>query len=283
MADSLARDARVPLRYQLEDRLRELAAERGPGEPIPSERELCGRFGVSRTTARAAIGRLVAEGVLERDHGRGTFVAEPKVQQVLVGLRSFSAGIARAGRRPGTRLIRRGLVPAPLDVAVDLGIQPGDSVINLERLRSVDDRPLLLNRSYFRAEFDLLLSADVEHQSVWDMLEAAYGVTVARAEETIEITSLGPEEAGLLDERVGAASFHLRLVTFDAAGRPLERVHSVYRAATRFQIELHPPTREATGADVQLPRSVLSAGPFPERDVDSDPRELPTSRRPPQR
>jgi GntR family transcriptional regulator len=236
--EPLIRENRTALHHQVEDRVRRLAAELDPGSPIPSERELCDVFGVSRTTVRAAIGRLVAEGVVERDQGRGTFVAKAKVQQGLVATRSFSDGVSRRGARPSSRLLERGLLAAPADVAADLEIEIGSPVIYLERLRLVDERPLVLDRAYFRSEFRALLDADVEHQSVWDLIAATYGIRAERAKETIEITSLGPEEARLLGEQVGAASFLIHLVTYDRLDRPIERVHNVCRAATRFHLEL---------------------------------------------
>jgi GntR family transcriptional regulator len=129
--EPLIRENRTALHHQVEDRVRRLAAELDPGSPIPSERELCDVFGVSRTTVRAAIGRLVAEGVVERDQGRGTFVAKAKVQQGLVATRSFSDGVSRRGARPSSRLLERGLLAAPADVAADLEIEIGSPVIYL--------------------------------------------------------------------------------------------------------------------------------------------------------
>lgn len=258
--EPLRRQNRIALHHQLEDRVRGLAAELTPGSPIPSERELCALFGVSRTTVRTAVGRLVAEGVLQRDRGRGTFVADAKVQQGLVATRSFSDGVARTGARPSSRLLERGLVAAPADVASDLEVEVGAPVIYLERLRLVDDRPLILDRAYFRSELQVLLDADVEHQSVWELIAATYGIRAERARETIEITSLGPEEARLLGEQVGAASFHIHLVTFDSLDIPIERVHNVCRAATRFHLELRSSDldRVSYGAG-RRPKSVLWA------------------------
>jgi GntR family transcriptional regulator len=257
--EPLLRENRTALHHQLEDRVRSLAAALDPGSPIPSERELCSLFDVSRTTVRTAIGRLVAEGVLQRDHGRGTFVAETKVQQGLIATRSFSDVVARMGARPSSRLLERGLVAAPADVAEDLEIEIGAPVIYLERLRLVDDRPLVLDRAYFRSEFEALLEADVEHQSVWDLLAATYGIRAERAKETIEITSVGPEEARLLGEQVGAASFHIHLVTYDRFDKPIERVHNVCRAATRFHLELRSSDVDRVPHGGRRPESVLSA------------------------
>ena len=187
-------------------------------------------------------------------------MAEAKVQQGLVATRSFSMGVTASGARPSSRLLERALLDAPADVASDLGIEVGTPVIYLERLRLVDDKPLILDRAYFRREFEALLHADVEHQSVWELIGAVYGVRAERAHETIEITSLGPEEAGLLDDKTGAASFHIHLITFDANGVPIERVHSVCRATTRFQLEMRTAEGERSSEDASAPpKSVLWA------------------------
>ena len=278
----LLREDRTALHHQLEDRVRGLAAELAPGRPIPSERELCDLFGVSRTTVRTAIGRLVAEGVLQRDQGRGTFVADTKVQQGLVATRSFSEGVVRTGARPSSRLLERGLVAAPADVASDLQVGIGTPVIYLERLRLVDDRPLVLDRAYFRSEFQVLLEADVEHESAWGLIAATYAIRAERAKETIEITSLGPDEARLLDEQSGAPSFHIHLITFDRFDRPIERVHNVCRAATRFHLELRSagpdPSSDGPGRPAErVLRASMSSAEGRSPNADESPSSLPSA------
>jgi GntR family transcriptional regulator len=187
-------------------------------------------------------------------------VADAKVQQGLVATRSFSDGVARTGARPSSRLLERELVAAPADVASDLHVDIGAPVIYLERLRLVDDSPLVLDRAYFRSEFQVLLDADVEHESAWGLIAATYGIRAERAKETIEITSLGPEEARLLGEQVGAASFHIHLVTFDRFDMPIERVHNVCRAATRFHLELRSASSDPAPDDPsRQPEPILQA------------------------
>src|SRR5688500_6712476 len=60
-----------------------LAASLGPGAPLPSERLLADRYGLARMTVRSEVDRLVAEGIVFRLHGRGSFVAEPRVAQAV--------------------------------------------------------------------------------------------------------------------------------------------------------------------------------------------------------
>src|SRR5690606_27176385 len=90
-----------------------IADELGVGEPIPSERELCAQFGVSRMTVRQAVDALVVEGLLERVQGRGTFVAQPKVDLQL-RLTSFPEEMRRRGMEPDLRVLAAP-VPGLLD------------------------------------------------------------------------------------------------------------------------------------------------------------------------
>ena len=82
-----------------------------PGAPMPSERELCELFGVSRMTVRQAVDTLVVDGVLKRHQGKGTFVASPKVDLQL-RLTSFTEEMRRRGMTPGAVFLIAATVPA---------------------------------------------------------------------------------------------------------------------------------------------------------------------------
>ena len=90
----------VPRYYEIEQALRARVAKLAAGRPVPSDAELCEEFGVSRMTARNAMAQLVAGGLVQRDPGRGTFVAEQPVHRQAGSLISFSDEMRRRGRRP---------------------------------------------------------------------------------------------------------------------------------------------------------------------------------------
>src|SRR3954468_8114784 len=98
----VARGSRVindgprPKHAQLRDALAELAVGHGPDVAIPSERELMSTYGVSRATCRKGMDGLVSGGMLQRIHGKGTFVARPRVESRLP-LASFSQDMRRRG------------------------------------------------------------------------------------------------------------------------------------------------------------------------------------------
>src|SRR5436309_10426913 len=109
---TLERSNPLPLYYQLKEVLKEQihAGHLAPHTSIPSEPELVNSYHVSRATVRQALAELVHEGLLYRQHGKGTFVCEPRVQQTVSELSSFTEETQRRGKRPGGLLLVSELV-----------------------------------------------------------------------------------------------------------------------------------------------------------------------------
>src|SRR6476659_66204 len=125
MVESL-RGGPLPRYYQLKEIIREriVTGEWEPGSLIPSERELCERYGISRMTARQAITELVNEGLFYREQGKGTFVSRHKITQQLINLTSFSEDMKARGQRPGSKVVAAQMVPADEALAERLRIKP---------------------------------------------------------------------------------------------------------------------------------------------------------------
>lgn len=126
--------------------VRELVSGAVPGAPAPSERELVGRFGVARMTVRQALDALVAEGLLERMPGRGTFVARPRRSATPV--LSFSEEMGRRGMVPESQTLLLRLEQAGGGVARALAIAEGDGVVHWRRLRHADGAPMSIEDTY---------------------------------------------------------------------------------------------------------------------------------------
>src|ERR671932_2417978 len=119
-------------------RVLELIDQLEVGEAIPSERRLSSELGISRLTVRAALDDLVRDGYLERRHGAGTFVSEPKIAQQLT-LTSFSEDMRRRGMVPGSRTLELRETHAGPSLGRALHVSPDARVLLIRRLRLADD------------------------------------------------------------------------------------------------------------------------------------------------
>jgi GntR family transcriptional regulator, nutrient-sensing system regulator len=220
---------RIPKYYAVKRQLLELTATMAPGCPVPPERELAQRYGTSRTTVRQALAELVIEGRLLRMQGKGTFVAKPKVAQLLE-LASYTQGMRAHGLHPQTRILDTGYVPADDELAVLLGIRPGSRVLRIHRLRLADGEPMSTDVSHLPARRFPGLRRNLDrYASLYEALATAYGIQLAEAVETIETVLADPKEARLLGVDVGLPLLLLSRQAFDVSGAPVEWAQSRYR------------------------------------------------------
>jgi GntR family transcriptional regulator len=223
---------RGPLYSRLEEIIRERidTGEWLPGTLIPSERELSATFALSRTTTRRALERLERDGLLRKEPRRGTFVAEPKATFEALSLRGFSAQALESGASPASRLLHfERVVPSP-SVSGALEIGADQLVYLIERLRMVNDVPVALHKSYLAVDLAPdLRREDLGERSLYDVLEAQYGIKVANAQETLQSTSATEYEASVLGIPPGAPMLLLNIVLRSGQGRPVELVRAVFR------------------------------------------------------
>lgn len=229
---AIARGGPLPRYHQLKEIIRGQvrAGVWRPGDPIPSERELCERYGLSRMTARQAVTELVNEGLLYREQGRGTFVARPKIAQQLLHLTGFSQDMRARAQRPGARVLAAEMWPADEAVADRLRLKPGQPVFRLRRLRLADAEPLAVETSFVTfIGCERLLDEDLERDSLYRVLEAKHDLPPLAAEQELEAALADDEDARLLGIPVGAPVLLTRRFTTTVRGLPLEYATSVYR------------------------------------------------------
>lgn len=222
-------------RAQVRDILERLIdAELHPGDAIPSERALVVRLGVSRVTVRQAIADLVEAGVLERVHGKGTYVTGPQVDSRL-HLTSFSREMRDRGLIPATVVLSAADEPAGDDVAYALRIRPGQPVIRVERLRTADGTPMAYEVGYYPAAlFPGLLQRELG--TLYDIFASEYGVVVTSGEQTVRAESADAHQARILGIARRAPLLVQERVTH-AGDRVIELSTSWYRA-DRYRIHM---------------------------------------------
>ncbi len=226
---------RLPKYYGVKRHLLELTGALPAGAAVPPERELAQRYGTSRTTVRQALAELVVEGKLLRLQGKGTFVAKPKVAQVLE-LTSYTEDMRAHGLHPRTMILDTGYIAAAGELAGFLGIRAGGRALRVHRLRLADGEPMSIDVSYLSARrFPGLRRNLQKNSSLYETLATAYGVELAEAEETIETVLAGPEDARLLGVDVGLPLLLVIRHSFDPSGSPVEWAQSWYRG-DRYKI-----------------------------------------------
>ena len=236
-------DSFIPLHGQLKEALKNDILNGGYTEKIPSERELMEIFSVSRSTVRQAVNELVKEGVLEKKHGRGTFVSHRTVEEWLGNLSTFNAVIEGMGMKPRIKLLYQGVESSPAEVARTLGLK---EFYVIERLRYADDIPIALEKQYYPLEIGLKLAEfDLNNAAIYDLLEKSIGVNLWEAEQIITSTTPTHEESELLGVPALTGVLLTERYITDPEGNPVEYERSLYRADMyAFRIKL---TRKRVG------------------------------------
>jgi GntR family transcriptional regulator len=231
---SLDQHSPVPKHQQLREILLDLVESVGPEAAIPSERELAGRYGVARMTVRQAVESLVAEGLLFKVAGRGTFVAAPKLD-LQARLTSFGEEMRRRGMTPSTSVLGFGRTRASAHLARELAGEPGEPLVHLSRLRLADGTPMAVERLWLPERIvPGLAEADRPPDSIYQVLGEAYGQMPDWGEDVIEAAVADPEVADLL--RVAAGGPVLRIARHSYSGQTLVAYSiSLYRA-DRYQL-----------------------------------------------
>jgi GntR family transcriptional regulator len=210
-------------------RVLELIDQLHVGEAIPSERRLSSELGISRLTVRAALDDLVRDGYLERRHGAGTFVSEPKIAQQLT-LTSFSEDMRRRGMVAGSRTIELRETHAGAAVGRALNISPDARVKLIRRLRLADGEPMALETLHVPAAIVPGLTPELlEDSSFYDLLEREYGVVIASGTQSIEPTVTNEEESELLGVPLHSPAFLFERTSRTESGETVEFVRSLYR------------------------------------------------------
>lgn len=227
----------APRYREIEAVLRTRIARLRPGQRLPSDADLCDEFGVSRMTARHAMSQLADEGLVRRDPGRGTFVAEPPTHRRANFLMTFSHEMRRQGRVPSSRIVERRVRPPTDPERAALRIGRGTEVVELRRVRLADHEPMALETAVLTARcVEAVMAADLESGSLHEAL-ISDGLVPTRGNSTIGAEAASSDDALLLGVRAGAPMLVERRLIYDQQGRPIERTESRY-AADRYGLNV---------------------------------------------
>lgn len=228
MTTSVDRSSPLPLYVQLENALVQRIRTQGlkPGDRLPTEAEIEEEYAVSRATIRMSLNRMVADGIVQRVQGLGSFVARPRPMHQSL-LNSFTENMRNQGFRPGRRLLRIEKVQPDDDVRAALRLPHGECLY-VERILLADDQPIALSRTWLPVDslagrMDLITAEALGAGSLYELLQGpGIGLVLDRGVETVRAAAAGAAEADLLECPTGSPTLVVRRSSFTSSGRPVE-------------------------------------------------------------
>ena len=227
------RNDKRPIYDQLVEILRnKIENEMEPNDRMLSERKICDEYGVSRTTVRLAMADLEHMGYIYKRHGKGTFVsALNQNSQNLMDSYSFTDHMKAQGKNPSTKVLSFEIVESTKYFAEKLGINPGEKIIKIMRLRLADNIPMMIERTYLPLrEFAGLTQEKVIQKPLYEIFREDYGEIIKVADEEFSAGIVSDKEAELLEVPIDSACLKLLRTTYNDNNIVIEFTLSVARS-----------------------------------------------------
>lgn len=200
------------------------------GEPLPSEADLCEQFNSSRGPVRQAMATLRAEGLISSGRGRRSLVLSNIRTESFEEILSNTAWIVNLGKAPGQVLEHYGLAPLPEHAADVLRVPGGDEAVTVQRTRTADGAPLVIESLYFHPSVtNALDGVDPKHDSIHRRLVSS-GIDFNNLSRALTVHAATDNEADALDIAPGTPVIQVEMRVFDHSGRPVELAVQTYRA-----------------------------------------------------
>lgn len=212
-----------------------------PGDQLPSEAHLCEKYGVSRTTVRQAFEHLVEQNLIIRRRGKGSFVADRKMQRSLSHLYSFTQDMKGMSLNPSSRVIESRIISSSDEISRLLEIPPDSEVFKLTRVRYANGEAVLLENTlipYYLCKG--IEETDFSASSLYAVLGNQYNLQMEGAVETYESIKLSKETSSLLQCDPYLPGFHVQRIARLNGGIPFEITNSFVRGdKCIFRVDLH--------------------------------------------
>jgi len=222
----------VPRHSQISQWLRQQieSGDLKPEEKLPSENELAKKFDVSRVTIRRALQSLESESLIYRCQGLGSFVSDGRVSQNLVKLTDFNEDMSHAGLQPSSEVKLFQAVDAPDWLSEMLQIEPGNKVLQIDRLRKGDGEPIAFDSTWLPIFYGQLLDEKkLKDCTIYDLLEQDYDISVIKGCYRMSAEAADEHLAEELNVETGSPLFLIDRMTYTIGNKPLYYQKRYYR------------------------------------------------------
>ena len=233
----------IPFYYQLQLHIEEKiqSGEWKVDQKLPSEKDLCEHFNVSRTVVRRTLSNLASENLIHTIKGKGSFVKRKQhAWHLMQSLQGFYADAVESGQEIYTEVLEHTDIQAAGEIAEYLQLQPGELVTKMKRLRFLDGEPIVVVTTYIAKKLcPDLVNVDFTHRSLYAYLREEYSLVIAEGTRTIESVNATAELAEQLQVEEGAALSLLKSIGWTKDGIPLEYYIAWHRGdRSQFTVRL---------------------------------------------
>lgn len=212
------KESKIPLYYQLFNVIKEKidTGELRENDRLPSERELCDIYEISRFTVRQAIKELENRGYIYIVQGKGTFVSEEKLKQDLLKFYSFTEDMKKIGKKPSSKVLNFDIIRSPESIAKKMNLSLDEKVYVFTRLRLADDEPMMFETTYLPySRFADLTKEKLQSSAMYDIFTKEYDISFSKAEEILQPVLIREAEAYILNCSVRTASMMIERITYE--------------------------------------------------------------------
>lgn len=214
----LNKDNKLPLYYQLYEGIvnKIESGEYKENDKLPSERQLCEQYSISRSTVRQAMNELEKNGYINKKHGKGIFVSSKAFKQDLLEFYSFTEEMKKIGRKPSSDVIDFEIIVCTEKLSRKLSCPITNNIYKFTRIRLADNEPMMLETSYLPvSRFPNLTKEMLENNAMYDIFRSKYNVTFSKAEECFKSVNTRKDEAKILGVNKNVPSMMIERYTYE--------------------------------------------------------------------
>ncbi|MFW5988465.1 MAG: GntR family transcriptional regulator [bacterium] len=243
MTKEIKKDHPLALYYQLKQLLIEKIENREfkENEKLPTEKELCEKYDISRATVRQALKELENDEYIYKIQGKGTFVSPKKFQQDLLQFYSFTEEMKKIGKKPTSEVLDFKIKQIEdKKIKETLNLDYEDEIYVFTRLRLADGEPMMVETTYMPYElFAGITREELEKRPLYNIMMEDYNTSFSKAEELFRPTLIREDEAEQLDYIEGGPAILLERITYNEDDKVVEYTKSVARGDKfEYRVEL---------------------------------------------
>jgi GntR family transcriptional regulator len=185
-------------------------------DKLDSEREICKKYGVSRTTVREALDELEKSKYIYKVQGKGNFISPRVVEQDLIKVSSFTEEMKKLGKNPTSKLLSFEITEANNKISRKLKIEENELVFKISRVRIADDIPMIYEITYLPYErFKELTKEMIKEIPLYELFKNIFSVNITSAEEVIESVLINKLESVYLEIPQGQAGLKFERIAYE--------------------------------------------------------------------